>query len=988
MFLRLVGILLYLFACGYVQAQYNETEPNDDFPNANPVVVNSSATITGVLGSGGDHKDHFRLSVTEYCKIKVSFSSTPGYSMSIGLYNASTKGLAVMTSFTKTGSDSVSFECASAGTYYILINDHILNTTPLPYTIEVELENILPAKFVDTEYNSEKDSAKWVTLQPTILPKVKQANIYGNLRYRSDPGNPDIEDWYKFVLDAPGSLEIDSQASAPNVSYSISLSSKGGSISQDLFSSQENFCLEPDTFFLRVVSGFYGGCFNYSFVIRQKSVLNSTQEIEPNNDISHANPFIKHMYARIGYNSYDQNGAGTNDDRDFFQLVTHEEGDLIIDIEPDSSKSLSYAVSLFSGNSHNLLPINLTGNPAQGDTVQVRLFCVQADTFYLRILNQGNCSPYHIQYRVEKDSIGSGTQEVEPNDNISQAQDISNDTSILASISHSKYANIPYIIRDNIDYFMLIPDREGNLEVTVTPEPGTSIILPQLKILDSLGNVLASASNDTILLSCVGKNPYYLSVEASCDQYRLEWSVFSDFETDQEPNDVAAQAIPFPIGTSVTSVEGVIGAMQPTGFYDAYDYYQVVMSASGNTKLWFKGEGGYGTLDIWSNAGDLRSSHQAVANDSVEIDLSCLSIDTFYISVSGTFCFGYRIWGQIETFLGNPDPEPNNTPATGIQVTEKRQAFGVLGGEVISKASLGDTRDYYMLVNPYHGEMDINVYTVIGDKSPLLVQLLATDGTTILESDTLWNLGSTQINYLCMQPDTLFLLVKPYLLGLECQVYSVDIQLGTSLLYTHSDVEPNDNEANAIPLSNSVEAEGLLGFFRYGIADRDYADYFTFDAKAGIVRIFFDNSYKLIDSFSVQVYSASSPNLFQFDESDLLSDGTYITDINVAVDEPLFIVVANGKPCGYYKLKADQIQLVGIHTKDVALQVYPIPTDHTVTVKGVVVSQLQLLDLQGRLVRQSSSAHMNVMDIAAGVYYLKIKPKGADFWYYRTIVKE
>lgn len=986
MFLRLVGTLVYLFIFGFVHGQYNETEPNDDFPNANPVIVNSSATITGVLGSGGDHNDYFRLSVTEHCKIKVSFSSTPGYSMAIGLYNENTSGIAVMTSLTKTGSDSVSFECASAGIYYIRIWDYIFNTTPLPYTIEVELENIMPTKFIDLEFNSEKDSAKWITLQSTILPKTKQANIDGNLRYRFDPGNPDTEDWYKFVLDAPGSLELTYQVSNPFQNYSISLSSKDGSIAQDLFSNRDNFCLEPDTFYLRVFTSIYGGCFDYSFSIRHKAILNTTQENEPNNAISQANFFVKDMYARIGYNSYDQNSAGTSDDRDFFQLVTHEEGDLIIDIEPDSSKYLPYAVSLYSGTSHNFLPIQLTGSPSKGDTVQVRLSCAQADTFYLRILNQGYCGTYHVQYRVDVDSLGVGVIEEEPNDNISQAQDISNDTSILATIYHRKYANAPNSTRDAIDYFMLIPDREGDLEVTVTPEPG-NFIFPQLKLLDSLGNVLASASNDTIRLSCVGKNPYYVSVEAFCEQYRLAWSVFSDFETDQEPNDIATQAIPFPIGTSATSVEGVIGVMQPTGFYDAYDYYRVMMSTSGNTKLWFTGEGGNGTLDIWSDAGDLHSSYLAKVNDSVEIDLSCLALDTFYISVSGTSCFGYRISGKIETFLGNPDPEPNNTPATGIQVTDKWQAFGVLGGESISKASLGDTRDYYMLMNPEHGSMDITVNTVFADKSPLLVQLLATDGTTILESDTLWNQGSTQINYSCMQPDTLYLLVKPYFIGLECQVYTIDIQFGYKLAYLSGDPEPNDTEAKAILLSDSVKADGLLGFFRYGIADKDYADYYTFNAKVGRVGISFE-TYESLDSFSVQVYSASSPNLIQFDESDLLPGGIYFTDINVAVDEPLFIVVENGNPCGYYTLKVYQVPFVGTNTTDEVLQVYPNPTDHTVTVMGVLVSQLQLLDLQGRLVRQCSTTHMNVMDIAAGVYYLKIKPKDANHWYYRTIVKK
>lgn len=983
-FLRPALSILALLTFHFAQAQYNETETNDDFPNANDVVVNAQATIDGVLGSGGDHLDYFRLTVTEYCTISVDFSSTPNYSMSIGLYNSEYYGLAVMPSYSQTGSGSVSFECAVAGTYYVRIGDYIANTTPLPYTITINLQSPLASIDIDPEYNDEKDSAQWVNLQQTIYPNIKQETVRGNLRYRHNPGNPDINDWYKFITTSPGAVQI--VLPSAGESYSLYLSSDHGSVAQDLFSNQEAYCLEPDTYYLRMNTGTFGACFDYQFIVRHTATFNGTQENEPNNDIANAQPFNQDMYARIGYNSYDESGTPNNDDRDFFQLITHEDGDLVIDIEPDST-AYGYSVSLISDQSNNFLQATTTGNPAQGDTVQMRLSCAQADTFYLKIQTTGWCGNYHVRYDVERDSVGVGATEIEPNNSLEEAQDISNDHVVISDIDHRDNSNAPVYVYDEIDYYRFTPTTEGDLRIVVSGAPG-GFIFPDIYLLDSLGNELGFESNDTLIYECSSRIPYFVSVDmTSCKQYRLEWQVVSDFGTDEEPNDLLSQANEFPLGGSVSFIEGRLGALQPSNFNDTYDYYKVMMGLAGNTKLWFTSEDGFGTLDIWSAAGDLRSSHLASMTDSVEIDLGCLAMDTFYISVSSTSCFGYRVSGMIDFILGNPDPEPNDQPNMATDLIGFSPMWGRLGGEVISQASLGDTKDYYRLLIEDHGSLTIGVDALNSVNTSLIAQILATDGVTVLESDTLWNEGETQLMFECMQPDTLYLLVKPLLVGIECQTYTLEVSQ-TSPFGIYADQEPNDNEQEAISLTSGQTTEGIVGFFRYGTADIDAGDYYKLNATPGVIGIDF-NSYESLDSVRVTVSSPSASTLLQFDGNDLFLGGSYFNSFNFGYTEPIYVEVQDIQQCGHYDLTLTQDPTVGLNDfASSQIEVYPNPANSIITVKGVPISQLQLLDVQGRLVQETSSAQMQLHDVASGVYYLKIAITDSESVHYRRVVKE
>jgi hypothetical protein len=792
----------------------------------------------------------------------------------------------------------------------------------------------------------------------------------------------DVNDWFKFIITLPGAITLPLGTG----SESVALLPDHGSIATDLFVSQDNFCLEPDTYFLRFSTSNFGPCFNYQVPVRFTTANNFPQELEPNNDFAHAQPFDQDMYARVGYNSYDQNGTGTSDTFDYFQLITSEDGDLVIDIEPDPIRLPTYAVSLYSGVTNNPLQISTMGNPTLGDTVQIRLNCAQADTFYLRIQSTLFCGLYHIHYEVESDNVGLGTNEVEPNNSLAEAQDISNDPVIISSIDHRDNSNAPSYVYDEIDYYRLTPGIEGDLRVAISTEPG-QFLFPTIILMDSLGNQLAFESSDTLIYECVSRLPYYLSVQANqCNQYRLEWHVLSDFDSDEEPNDMMAQASEFPLGSSVTAIEGRLGALQASNMNDTYDYYKVMMAIEGNTKLWFTGEEGLGTLDVWTDAGDLHSSYQALANDSVEIDLGCLALDTFYISVSTTSCIGYRISGRVDNFLlGNPDPEPNDLPGLATQIFGSDQFQGRLGGELISAGSLGDTKDYFQLIVPGNGSLTIDVNAQSATATSLISQVLASDGMTVFASDTLWNEGEAQYVYECMQPDTLYLLIKPLLIGLECQTYTVNVQfngyLGTE------DVEPNDNVDTAIPLVDGQTASGIVGLFRFGIADIDAADYYVFDALPGELLLSF-NDFELLDSVRVTAWSDSEPELLQFFGQDIPAGGLYANSFNVNSSDPVYVEVQDIHECGFYELTLTQL-VTGLEQVQAApIMVFPNPVDRWVKVSGIQVRQLRLLDVQGRILKRADADEMVLDDIESGTYMLQILATGSQEMQYRMLVKQ
>jgi hypothetical protein len=309
----------------------------------------------------------------------------------------------------------------------------------------------------------------------------------------------------------------------------------------------------------------------------------------------------------------------------------------------------------------------------------------------------------------------------------------------------------------------------------------------------------------------------------------------------------------------------------------------------------------------------------------VVADLGCLAQDTFYISVSGVNCNGYRVSAQVVTNAGIADQEPNNSIAQAMTISQTSTLNGTLGAQHIGTIQLSDVRDYYRLVMPDHGQLSASVVmSTPSTNSTLLVQLLYSDGVTVHQSDTLWN-GSAQIELTCMQPDTLYLKVEQMLIGIECHVYNLFVEMtadpGTS------DAEPNNSDQQAVELSSGQSAQGLLGYFRYGTASNDGIDVYRFDAQAGDVALSF-NHFEVLQNAWITVSSASQPSMLIVLAEDIPSFGLYLDTLDVMQNEAIYVSIQDADECGAYELQLTQLNYLGIgdrSSENGDLIIYPNP---------------------------------------------------------------
>ena len=956
-------------------SQYQEQETNDDFPSANFVNLYINSEIIGDLGNGGDHKDIFKLSIPKYCKFKAIYNSTPNYQILMKLYNDTYDQLVGMPSFNTSGSDSIVYECLQAGIYYLEINDFIFNTKALPYTITLQMIDPLDEKYVDKEYNDIRDSAVWLNVQQ-VFPNQYELSIGGNLRYRKNNNVRDQNDWFVFVMPSYGAVLPPDTHNSNNQIASWSLLPDHGNDATDLFSSKQNYCLAPDTFYLRANVGLYGDCFSYSGEVRINTIPPATLEMEPNNSPDEAMElFGSDVDAIIGYYDYDQDGNASKDQEDYFKIVTTDEGDLVVTVMP-KQHWMSFKADLISDRSRKVLPVTKVGNGQEGDTVIMTLRCTQADTFLLRIQHAGTCDfycgcgNYYVSYELQRDSLGTGAKEVEPNDYFSEAQDITNTPVILSTIGHYDYSEEVVLIKDRSDYYRFVPKSEGDLRVIITRD--NPAIKDDIVLLDSTNHVLMTEPLDTLIYPCASRVPYYLKIEGICAAYKLEWEILSDFDMDREPNDNIQEAIDFPVSTALNTVEGRLGAYQSrTQLNDVIDYYRVMMSSAGNLKLWFTGEDASGTLDVWTAGGIHHSEYSAPLSDSLEIDLGCLTKDTFFISVSTSSCVGYRVSAQIVREAENNDNEPNNTVAEAEEIDRSIILNGGLGGETISSPKPLDARDYYRLITHGHGEFTVKASLLIpAVHSALIMQILYSDGTSVYSSDTLRE-GDASQTFTCAQPDTLYIKLEQMLQGLECHTYTLLIDLDD--LGGNSEPEPNDDTGTALPLADGQAQEGLIGFFRYGTADPDIGDVYRFDAVPGRVAIEF-NTYQMLDSVYVKGGSSSQPNLINMTPADIPASGIYIDTVIATSNEPLYIWVEDVHECDRYQIRMSQVTAVGINDPGdhQNFAIYPNPASTAVQVSGIPVKKILVLDSRGRTVARSSGLTVDVSHLPAGIYQVRV----------------
>ena len=305
------------------------------------------------------------------------------------------------------------------------------------------------------------------------------------------------------------------------------------------------------------------------------------------------------------------------------------------------------------GQANNLSILGRVRRVNEGSTIfnfpgTVNIECVQAgDQFEIYFQGDGR---YSYTTSLTANSFAT---DIEPNDNISEANDL--DTNILMD-GHIDYG---FYDNDRFDFYKIKIPYDGDFMIIANFE-----IFGYLNLRRHNGNSIGTVSgvNDTIIRHCVAQNDsFYLRLYADvniCQGYDLQFIPFnpSTNSNDTEPNDSSAEAIDLDSNT-LTSGRLDYGEYNQ----DEEDFYKIKMPYDGDMMIIVNFET-QGQLWFQRNNG---SFIQQVSGMSDTIYQSCVAQhDSFYLRLFSNHnnCQGYDVqFIPIPPTILDSDAEPNDT---------------------------------------------------------------------------------------------------------------------------------------------------------------------------------------------------------------------------------------------------------------------------------------------------------------------------------------
>lgn len=293
-----------------------------------------------------------------------------------------------------------------------------------------------------------------------------------------------------------------------------------------------------------------------------------------------------------------------------------------------------------------------------------------------------------------------------------------------------------------------------------------------------------------------------------------------------EPNDSPELANPLPpFDFNLEDVTGVLGGT------DQHDWFSFEVAAAGRAYLTLDYEylSGNLELDIVDSDGETVLRSSAGPYDVERIDLDFALPGTYYAHVYSEADDGgeYQLWG---TYLDTGedmwfDSEPNSTPA----LAQELPPLPVPNPVVLGRIEGGESWDYYKFSVASMQLMFLRLLR--DDEGPELplIELLASDGTTIIGADSVG--GDLFQITLVLQGGDFFVRVGSTSGDYE---YEIDLRTFDYDPFPYYEVEPNNDPitANVLPDFDfsPVVVDGNVG--QEGIYDGTTTDWFSFMAPA------------------------------------------------------------------------------------------------------------------------------------------------------------
>ncbi|MCW7071960.1 MAG: Ig-like domain-containing protein [Methanophagales archaeon] len=538
-------LVLSLLTVGFTvtSAQMSETEPNNEFGDANLVPL--ATPVTATIYPAGDY-DWFKVVVTKTGVLTASVTNVPAsMRANIELYGANNNHLGGTTG--SAGADTEYSYDLSPGWYYFRIRDYAGKRYTDPYTLNVTLAEIPDAY----EPNGDFASAKEIGLGTAVKPYIFGAGDY---------------DWFKVNLTKTGVLKIavtnlPSAYMRANIElYGVNNNHIAGTTGSAGANTTLSRDLGPGRYYFRI-RDYAGKRYTdpYTLTVTQDEVPDA---YEPNHDFAHAS-----LLTTAGtFNAY----TFPSGDNDYFKFNVSSSGTLTVGVSDIPTPYIRMRIRIYNKNLEHLA----TATASAGSAVSLSKD-ISPGMHYLQIDDAAGkraTDPYTltisgVTVTTPPPLPAPVTTEDEPNNGFGDANVVSLGTTVTGDFYY-KY---------DYDWFRVKAEKSGVLNVSVTQVP--SGIDAHINLYDAngkwLGRVTGSVGSPVSLYWDVTPDWYFIRIDDYYDQSTDDYKfivTLAEADDENEPNNELSQAAELALENAVT------GYFFPR--YD-YDWFKVKISTPG-----------------------------------------------------------------------------------------------------------------------------------------------------------------------------------------------------------------------------------------------------------------------------------------------------------------------------------------------------------------------------------------------------------------------
>ncbi|MCF8362177.1 MAG: T9SS type A sorting domain-containing protein [Prolixibacteraceae bacterium] len=364
-----------------------ETEPNDEFTQANSLPINGY--VTGVLGVDSDINDWYVFTIPNDGQIAFTGISENTLDIVLSLYDSNgtiyIRGCDICGG---TGeNETLVFENLAAGTYYLKVGRY--SSTYGSYTLENVFTPTIIPDGNDAEPNNDKDNALTLDLD---------ASVTGHLGYYGS-GSTDINDWYVFTIPNDGQIAF-TGISENTLDIVLSLYDSNGTTyirGCDICGGtgeNETLVFEnlaAGTYYLNVsryVTSYGSYTLENEFI---PTAIPDGNDVEPNNDKDNALTLDLNgsVTGHLGYY-----GSSLTDVNDWYMFTVQNEGQITFTGIPEST--LDIVLSLYDSNGTTYLGgCDICGGT--GENTSLVYENLAAGSYYIKVSRYNTYGSYILE---------------------------------------------------------------------------------------------------------------------------------------------------------------------------------------------------------------------------------------------------------------------------------------------------------------------------------------------------------------------------------------------------------------------------------------------------------------------------------------------------------------------------------------------------------------------------------------------------------------